>query len=74
MINFIYHLTERNSNILRKMALSASIGGSSYMVRPYQPLTTNYSRPFSGNSFGSSQEYNFRMIPHDLMKSEPSLV
>ncbi len=56
------------------MALSAAVGSGTYLTRPYQPISTTYSRPFSGNSFGSSQEYNFRMIPHDLMKSEPSIL
>ena len=62
------------------MALSSAIGigvgSSSYLVRPYLPITTTttFTRPFSGNSFGSSQEYNFRMIPHDLLKSEPQMI
>ena len=62
------------------MALSSAIGigvgSSSYLVRPYLPITTTttFTRPFSGNSFGSSQEYNFRMIPHDFVKSEPPMI
>ena len=57
-------------------AIGSGVGSSSYLVRPYLPITTTttFTRPFSGNSFGSSQEYNFRMIPHDLLKSEPQMI
>jgi hypothetical protein len=58
------------------MALShAILGGmtTETCVRPYQPVT-HFSRPYSGHSFGSSQDYNFRMIPHDLLKNEPQLL